>query len=589
MQQEATNLGSSSGQKKKPSRNRNRPRNKCNRTTSEIVVTEAVKQVEEKSEEEPPKASKNEECNDAIKLIQQLLRKKLLAKSNPTATTSAPRKDTTKLSPSPPVLIQKKSKDNEMNELLMSLGSKLQKVAGDSPTAALFSNLSKLFNQAPPSDVESSDDEAEYIEYIYKPRQYFMASLCNLCKSDLCGQQIVPCSRCGLTYYCSGLHMQNDQEHRQLCYALRQTVESNGHDMFYKCGDFTAEQFRSYRIVCIRQVEKSMNRSLTATEQETLLFPLICSDPKCREHRFKRLSFCNGCGEVAYCKDKPNHLNSNHKQWCPAYRLFKALIIFQSKFGRLEPSLPNRILKDLPMACCNTRQMMRKLNINVQDDCESAALTQVATGPLTAWYALKLCQRLRDASELTIHLIGAEIEFEVDVLQKWELFMLHIMPTLKVLNVIFIGPELNPNNISFEQLKKFKCCRHCRNAQRSVNYHFENTLYHNYCRESHFISPDLVCFFNSGLYRSTGYALEDTWPDTIQASLNLKCPIVVTSYTKYEAPLDMSQFINQSNRHLNIILPPTTNPFASEKPERNFISDQEAPFMFKNFYCFVVE
>lgn len=144
-----------------------------------------------------------------------------------------------------------------------------------------------------------------------------------------------------------------------------------------------------------------------------------------------------------------------------------------------------------------------------------------------------------------------------------------------------------------------------------MQYYFENRLYHDYCAAQGFQSPDLgnveyfiisypiinfgfpfrslVCFFNPGLYRTTGFALQDTWPETIRATLNLKCPVVVTSYTKYEAPLDMSHFLNQSNRHLNVVLPPTTNPFGSKKPERNFISDDDAPFMFKNYQCFVVE
>lgn len=52
--------------------------------------------------------------------------------------------------------------------------------------------------------------------------------------------------------------------------------------------------------------------------------------------------------------------------------------------------------------------------------------------------------------------LGAEIEFEVDVLHKWELFFLHITPTVKNLNVVFVGPELNPNNILLEQFKKTK-------------------------------------------------------------------------------------------------------------------------------------
>lgn len=41
-------------------------------------------------------------------------------------------------------------------------------------------NLQKLLNQDPVTDVVSSDDEEEYIEYIYKPRQYFLMSLCNV-------------------------------------------------------------------------------------------------------------------------------------------------------------------------------------------------------------------------------------------------------------------------------------------------------------------------------------------------------------------------------------------------------------------------
>lgn len=39
-------------------------------------------------------------------------------------------------------------------------------------------------------------------------------------------------------------------------------------------------------------------------------------------------------------------------------------------------------------------------------NCEYAALTQISTGPLTAWYALKLCDQLKLHQDLTVHLIG---------------------------------------------------------------------------------------------------------------------------------------------------------------------------------------
>lgn len=74
-------------------------------------------------------------------------------------------------------------------------------------------------------------------------------------------------------------------------------------------------------------------------------------------------------------------------------------------------------------------------------------MTQIATCPLTAWYALKLSGKL-NKSTITIHLIGSELAFEADELVKWELFLLHITQSPKILNIIFIGPELIPSGFS---------------------------------------------------------------------------------------------------------------------------------------------
>uniref|UniRef100_A0A1A9WHZ8 MYND-type domain-containing protein n=1 Tax=Glossina brevipalpis TaxID=37001 RepID=A0A1A9WHZ8_9MUSC len=484
--------------------------------------------------------------------------------------------------------------NNEQNVFIQNLQHQIESMmanGNEDLPQTIMENLKKMLNQAPISDVETSDDEEEFIEYIYKPRKYFLISLCNLCKCDLCSLNgMVQCSRCHLSYYCSQEHMKNDIEHRQLCFALKQVADDSGEHIFYKCSDFTAEQFRSYRIITIRRVEAVVNRSLTATEQELILFGRLCCYANCREYRFDKLINCSNCGMISYCKEKPQHLFNDHEKWCEAFQLFKQLIIHQEKFGRLEPQLPKKILRDLPSNCCKTKDIYKKLNINLtENNCEYAALTQISTVPLTSWYTLKLCDQLRDNHELTIHLIGAEIDFEVDILHKWELFFLHITPALKRLNVVFIGPELNACNISFDQLKKTKCCRFCRKNKRTVNYYFVAKIYHEYCRTDEFLKPNLICFFNAGLYRSTGYNMEDTWPETILFASQMKVPVVVTAYTEYEMPLDLSRFLQESNRRLNVTLPPHLNPFTSVKPERNFISDDEVPLMFKNYYCFVVE
>lgn len=99
----------------------------------------------------------------------------------------------------------------------------------------------------------------------------------------------------------------------------------------------------------------------------------------------------------------------------------------------------------------------------------------------------------------------------------------------------------------------------------------------------------LVCFFNAGLHRITGFNNEDSWPETIKAAAKMECPVVVSAYTKYECPLDFLRYKSECERSIRVILPPVKNPFSSRKPERNFISDNEAPLIFKNFYCFVVQ
>ncbi|XP_073840611.1 uncharacterized protein [Musca autumnalis] len=525
--------------------------------------------------------SKEKEKENAKEKVQEASEP---SKANPKAKEKVKENDKEKESASEP--------KTEKNAFIQNLQKKMEAMMSDGGDEnlpnTLMENLKKLLDQKPMTDIESSDDEEEYVEYIYKPRKYFLVGLCNLCKCDLCKiEQVIECSKCHMTYYCNIDHMQNDVEHRQLCAALQQVAAdvSGGH-IFSKCSDMSPDQFRSYRIIVIRKVSEILQRPLSATEQEVLLFPRLCINLKCR--KFEGLTDCANCGMVAYCKEPP-HLPSEHEKWCKFYQLFKELVMHQEKFGRLDPSLPSKILKDTPLTCNTTKDLFKKLNMDLpENSCENAALTQISTAPLTAWYALKLTQQLNKHEELTIHLIGAEIEFEVDILHKWELFFLHIAPVVKKLNVVFVGPELNPNNISFEQLQKTKCCKVCQKNQRTVKYFFEANIYHDYCGSKRFLRPNLICFFNAGLYRSTGFNMEDTWPETILAAANLHVPIVVTAYTEYESPLDLERFLEEGGREMTILEKPSENLFSSVKPERNFISDDEAPFMFKNYYSFIL-
>lgn len=103
------------------------------------------------------------------------------------------------------------------------------------------------------------------------------------------------------------------------------------------------------------------------------------------------------------------------------------------------------------------------------------------------------------------------------------------------------------------------------------------------------ISIFAVCFFNAGLYRTTGFNGTDTWPASIKAAANLNCPILVTSYTELESPRDLERLQSEAGRVFEIVQPPQVNTFSSQRPERNFISDEIAPMIFKNYYVFIVK
>ncbi|XP_036327434.1 uncharacterized protein LOC118740044 [Rhagoletis pomonella] len=506
--------------KKKKARQRNRPKNKGNRSNNElrqnelknvlpettksgelnVCVEENLKNVEEQriiikeaivedhngpgltsaeSQVAPPQAMSDQ--NNSLQLLQQMMRTQLLQerqnsedkpsssqseevckRKSPEGSNLDNSKECGNTTDVKSVTAKKSSPNNSLPEqgaFITNLQKKLEASVANGSTDlpnTLLENLQKLLNEGPLSDVESSDDE-DYVEYVFKPRQHFLVALCNFCKNDLTGKTKLPCCRCNLVYYCMVDHMKCDVEHRQACCALKQVADNSDGHIFRKCGEFTAEQFRSYRIVTIRTIESIMNRPLSATEQEVILFPRICCNTSCREYDFKKLVDCEHCGQAAYCSDKPEHLTKTHNQWCQSYQLFKEFELIQARFGQIEPTMPTKILRDIPSACCNTKQILSKLDCAaVRDPCEFAALSQISTCPLTAWYALKLCGHLKKAEEMTVHLIGAEIEFEVDAIHKWEIFFLHINPTTKKLNVVFVGPELNQGNVPFAQLMKTK-------------------------------------------------------------------------------------------------------------------------------------
>lgn len=134
-------------------------------------------------------------------------------------------------------------------------------------------------------------------------------------------------------------------------------------------------------------------------------------------------------------------------------------------------------------------------------------------------------------------------------------------------------------------------CRSCRNNFRGVTFDFHcKKFYHDYCESLNDSKPDLICFFNAGLHRTNSFKGFDTWPRTIKAAFNRNVPVVVTSSAEYESALDLQRILEIfDGENIKVIQEPTRNPYASIKPERNFIQEDVAPLIFKNFVYFIAQ
>ena len=149
------------------------------------------------------------------------------------------------------------------------------------------------------------------------------------------------------------------------------------------------------------------------------------------------------------------------------------------------------------------------------------------------------------AEELTIHVVGANSTFECEggaPTCVWEETM-HCLPSVKTMNVVFIGPELNTTQSFFKQIQ---CCPDCVAKGRVRKQGFYKQTYHDYYASDKFMHPDLVVAFNTGMFEEC----TDSWKQSLDIMLTLDVPCMFTSYDKNEGDSDFNVLMELNARTL---------------------------------------
>lgn len=453
-------------------------------------------------------------------------------------------------------------------------------------------NVPRVLAPKPTNTLSTVDDEAE-MEHKLIQRNIFLNYVCHVCKSLVSSSSsLKKCSNCKMLSYCSKEHQKEHwAAHKDLCKVISKICKQNGvTNLFGKAVGISPDEYRYYRSHCINKCEMELGRELYLWEKEMICFPQVCHT--CYESDTQKLTSCPNCHHVSYCK--LGHLKTDHDIWCKEFQVYRDITLYQCHHGIIQPLLPDKSLQQYAPLTGDMKTFLLNTNIVREKSLELhrlnlVALSDIATCPLTVLFSLQQCNfHLETTETLTIHLVGAEMQFEVETLQKWELFLLHLIPSLNMLKIVFIGPELKTES-KFSQMLGNKTCMKCNTAGRMVIYEFWKTLYHKFVMSLDYQKPDLICAFNAGLYRLTDFEGKDTWSPTIKAMLKEQdIPVVVTEYTQKELPFDIQRTQNLVDS-LEILTPPTRNPFASLKPSLNFLSEETVPVIFKNFYITILQ
>lgn len=167
-----------------------------------------------------------------------------------------------------------------------------------SPTAvAKVSNTTKFTAPIPLSD--DDDEEEDFIEYKFMPRQVFICTICQSCKVPLQPVNRILCQLCQMVTYCSTEHLTNDEpSHKELCSAIQEIAKKRGGHIYNNARILNNNDYRSLRVHTLNICENLLKRPLQTYEREILLFPRLCSTTNCREWRQNLLSDCTICRQA---------------------------------------------------------------------------------------------------------------------------------------------------------------------------------------------------------------------------------------------------------------------------------------------------
>jgi mitochondrial splicing suppressor protein 51 len=181
--------------------------------------------------------------------------------------------------------------------------------------------------------------------------------------------------------------------------------------------------------------------------------------------------------------------------------------------------------------------------------------------------------------KITLHVIGAAGKEMAEMMLMEEL--LHLLPSLNHLDILYIGPNTPVLNSPFEyETIDLDCCPTCksRNRRRSVTLY--RALYHDFAQSPHYRKPDLAVLFHSG----RSQAEEASWAPTTRYLLDSATMTLCTAYTLREA---MEEYAELHQLGAKFLVEPEVNHWRSLLSLPELLEGTEHGVFYQNYYRYI--
>ncbi|KAH7363787.1 hypothetical protein BKA65DRAFT_122201 [Rhexocercosporidium sp. MPI-PUGE-AT-0058] len=420
-----------------------------------------------------------------------------------------------------------------------------------------------------------------------KPVLAAKGAICTTCLQQ--NAKLNKCGGCKRTSYCSQKCQKKDwiDGHKKICKIF---VEMNT----LLSVQTEPQPWNEYRLQVWSTVNAFRSRceqnKVTASDSErSLLYQPYCAT--CHRSQLtkeEKLMLCPVCQIAAYC---PRCTSTSHDHSCAKLTSIAATELFSIshylRTGETSLGLPTEIPRSTyrplstatswyeyfttisdkgPSITGKVSTDLRPMHGNDQVSSVLIAASDKNTMILTIIAALEVVfPDLGTKETISLHLIGATSK-ELDALMLFE-EMFHLLPKLRSLHCVFIGPQL-PTPTDGGERVDLDCCPPCTNAGRKRSISMFKGTYHDYVKDSLFIKPNLGVVFHSGHSQE----VQEQWRPSLEYLISAGYPTVFTTFNEKEMReetkwlrSDGAVFVKEGDRNKWMGLRPLLDPLEEEE------------------------